>query len=155
MILFRSIGLDEFSRLFDEQTIHGKFDCSQEKNNSSNCKNVICCFSKKFYWKDKRHKFLLELDIDRDEIKSYGQGTYAISEQCKKSRIWTGRTGKERICLDEVYIKHYSIQNVKKIYLGYYFANWYLETLKPQLDKFHIETIHPIDLNDYLFDKLK
>lgn len=116
MVLYRSIGEEEFKKLIDGEEISGKFFNTHETQNNSSLNYVCCFFKEKIRWKDDRHKFFIKTDIPANKILGEGTGIYYASKMFAITKTWNGKRGKTRYELEEVYISSYSIHNVLKIY---------------------------------------
>lgn len=145
MIVYRSIGESELFTLINGSTVKGQFDCYKEVQCSSRRKNAICLFTEKIRWYDKAHCFFVVLDIPKEKL-SFGKGIYYAAKTFATTKVWTGRTGSVTYELDEAYTNSYSIKNVKGIYLGNRYANWYREkVINPLLEKYHLKVLKTWD----------
>lgn len=141
MLIYRSIGERELFQLLNGNIIYGQYDCSAEKQNSSKKTNAICCFVEKYFWKDSKHKFFVILDIPNNQIE-LGKGIYYASKNLSKTKIWSGRKGNTVYEIQEAYIDKYSYKNVCTIYLGNYYANWYMNKhILPKIEKYNLNVI--------------
>lgn len=111
MILYRSIGIEEFKSLLNNEKILGKYDLSKEKQSTSNLKNVVCFFTDEYWWIDKKHTIGLKLDIPSNRLQ-FGIGTYYAPKIFAKTRVWSGRRGTETYKLREAYTPYYSIDDI-------------------------------------------
>ena len=143
MILYRSIGVYELERvLVAEETIHGHYNNATEPQNTDTHKYVICCHLTPFRWRDKNHKFDLILDIPDERVLNQYDGTYYVSKNVVKTRIWTGRRGCEEITLPEAVISEYSVADIKEVSGLGYFANWYYrDAIEPAIKKYGIKVV--------------
>lgn len=117
MILYRSIGIEEFKKLINGDNIEGRYDLSKERQSTSNLKNVICFFTDEYWWLDKSHTICIKLDIPENRLQ-FGIGTYYAPKILAKTRVWSGRRGTEKYNLGEAYSLKYNIQDVIAVSLG-------------------------------------
>lgn len=132
MIVYRSIGSKELYQLFSGSgKINGMYNCSKEKQNTSNIGNACCFFIDNVRWYDKNHRFFLVLDIP-EEYLEFGIGEYYAGSSLAKTNVWSGRKGNTLYKIREAYSTHYNISNIKEIHVdGYFSKDYTLNKLLP------------------------
>ncbi len=147
MKLYRSIGDEEFFSLLHGDSIEGRY-CNFKKNENvldkEDIGSVVCFFVDKIRWKDAKHTFFLEVEIPDEEL-IFGTGIYYAAKSLGKTKTWTGRNGHCKYEFKEAYAKKYNVSNIKAIYFGNRFANWFREeTLFPWINKNNITILEQI-----------
>lgn len=140
--LYRSIGDSELMALLIDGHVHGRYNNSYEAQNNSNLEKVCACFIKPYRWFDKKHKYFIEIEIERIRVLEFGKGLYYASKKFGQTKIWTGRIGKTEYWLEEAYISLYCISDVKSIKGLSKFSEKYLkDEIDPILDQYGIKRV--------------
>lgn len=142
MKLFRSIGTEEFLSLISNGMIHGKYNCITEQQNDCDMKGVCCFYVDEVMWIDKKHRFLVVVDIPEEEL-CFGNGTYFAAKDFAKTKVWSGRNGNTKYSVREAYCDSYSLSQVKEIFLfGHYTNTFVKESIIPVCEKYGISVHH-------------
>lgn len=140
MRVYRSIGDSELQKLMNEEIIEGKYCSFKPSENiikTNDLKSAVCFFTERFRWKDAEHKIFLEVEIPDKEL-SFGIGIYYAAKNLMKTKTWSGRRGSTRYELNEAYTKEYDSSNVRAIYFGDRYANWFQEKVLEWAKKYGI-----------------
>lgn len=132
MKLYRSIGDEEFVTLLQGRDIIGKYHSFNERehiiktNNAESLGNVVCFFTERIAWKDRYHKIFIEIEIPNEKL-YFGTGIYYAAKSLEKTKIWSGRRGNIRYEFQEAYVEKYNSSNVRAIFVGNRYADWYIK----------------------------
>lgn len=109
---YRSISEKELFKLLNNETIEGKFNNTNEKQNNSSAENIIAFFDEPIKWEDYSHKIMIQCKFNKNKIIDRGIGIYYASDKLSQTAIWTGRRGSYKYALNEFYVSSYDITNV-------------------------------------------
>lgn len=139
VIGYRSIGYSELCMLFfANNPVYGKekwLNTCWTKADIFPDYGVVCFFAEDYKWHDKEHKFDITVEL-KDPI--HGWGDYMASQALAKTHIWYGRTGKTNYHLPELYVRSYSLEDIRSIDLRGYFNTKFTNTIKAICDKHNI-----------------
>lgn len=140
MLGYRSIGREELDMLLlARNPIYGKRCWATaewiEVKNPPNY-GIVCFFEENYKWHDKEHKFDIIVDL-KDPI--HGHGVYMASKNLTNTKIWTGRYGKTKHRIPELYVRSYCLEDVKSINCNGYFNNSHSEYLENICKAYDIE----------------
>lgn len=135
MLGYRTIGIDELNMLlYARNPIYGRrkwqdhWECGCD---SQYPYGIVCFFKEPILFKDKKHIFQIAVSLDSP---MEGVGDYDVGKDFNKTKKFTGR-GKINIKIPELYVRSYSLEQVKAINLRGYFANWATKTYKEICEK--------------------
>lgn len=137
MILYRSIGIEEFNTLLRDGKCDGRYNAFKEEK--STCKQrglVVSFFVDDVWWVDHSHNILLVLDIHDSKL-SFGYGEYWASKDFNKTHIWSGRRGSAHYRVKEAYASSYNLTDVRYMSLPNH-TEKYLEIYRNILNKYGI-----------------
>lgn len=139
MLGYRSIGEEELNMLLlARNPVYGKRCWTSSiwtKVATPVGYGVVCFFKEPYKWRDKNHLFDIIVEL-KNPI--HGKGVYLASKDFGKNKIWTGREGKTEYEIDELYIRSYSLEDIKSINCNGFYNNSHSEYLNSVCKAYNI-----------------
>lgn len=149
MLGYRTIGTTELYTLVEcKNPIYGQ-DRYQDRPECG-CDyrypyGIVCFFAEPILIKNKDHKIQIVVDVGDNPMS--GIGEYLVSKEFDKTKTFTYR-GKQKVKLQEYYLRNYSIKDVKSINIAGNFAWWFYEDLQRKLAHTNVKVFNN---RNYLF----
>ena len=121
MLVHRNISAKELLDLVRQKEITGTKDKDinieriyDDTTKIKEDKQLISFFASDYWWIDDEHPYEVWVDIPDSQLVT-GKGIYYSDENFEKTHVWNGKIGNIKYEVPEVYIKGYTILNVRLI----------------------------------------
>lgn len=121
MLVHRNISAKELLDLVRQKEITGTEDKDinieriyDDTTKIKEDEQLISFFASDYWWIDDEHPYEVWVDIPDSQLVT-GKGIYYSDENFEKTHVWNGNIGNIKYEVPEVYIKGYTILNVRLI----------------------------------------
>lgn len=121
MLVHRNISAKELLDLVRQKEITGTKDKDinieriyDDTTKIKEDEQLISFFASDYWWIDDEHPYEVWVDIPDSQLVT-GKGIYYSDENFEKTHVWNGKIGNIKYEVPEVYIKGYTILNVRLI----------------------------------------
>lgn len=143
MIGYRSIGEDELNFLISsDNPVYGRFKYALlEECGCTLPYGVVSFFADNYKWRDSSHLFDIKVELPGDA--QVATSYYNASKDFAKTKVFTGRWGKTRHKVKEIFVRSYKPEDIMELNLRNRYTDTYVKNVVvPFCNKYNIKLIH-------------